>query len=183
MLFSSRHPDELKDLIASLGELAQAGTVEQAIAFGDVVFLAVPYKAVPDVGRDYGTALKGKIVLDACNATQVRDGDITAEVNRDGIGVTSQKYLPGTRLVRAFNSMNYMVFAKEANRPDPKLAIPIAGDDPQAVEVAAGLVRDAGFEPVAVGKLADASRFQRGGPGYGANVSAAELKQKLSLKP
>jgi 8-hydroxy-5-deazaflavin:NADPH oxidoreductase len=77
--------------------------------------------------------------------------------------------------------MSYKVFASEANRPDPKLAVPIAGDDPQAVEVAAGLVRDAGFDPVVVGKLADAKLFQRGGPGYGQQVSAAELKQKLSL--
>jgi predicted dinucleotide-binding enzyme len=97
--------------------------------------------------------------------------------------VTSQKYLPGTRLVRAFNTMSYMILAREANRPDPKLAIPIAGDDPDAVQIAAGLVRDAGFEPVVVGKLADASRFQRGGPGYGQPVTAAELKQKLSLAP
>jgi predicted dinucleotide-binding enzyme len=76
-----------------------------------------------------------------------------------------------------------MIFAREANRPDPKLAIPIAGDDPEAVQIAAGLVRDAGFDPVVVGKLADASRFQRGGPGYGQEVTAAELKQKLSLTP
>ena len=65
----------------------------------------------------------------------------------------------------------------------PKLAIPIAGDDVEAVQVAAGLVRDAGFEPVLVGKLADARRFQRGAPGYGQAVTAAELKQKLSLAP
>jgi hypothetical protein len=183
VLFSSRHPEELKGLVTGLGELAQAGTVEQAIAFGDVLFVAVPYKALPQIGQDYGAALRGKIVLDACNATQARDGDITQEVVRDGIGVTSQKYLPGTRLVRAFNSFSYMVFVKEANRPDPKLAVPIAGDDAEAVKVAAGLVRDAGFDPVVVGNLKDASRFQMGGPGYGQRVSAAELKQKLSLAP
>jgi predicted dinucleotide-binding enzyme len=76
-----------------------------------------------------------------------------------------------------------MTFAREANRPDPKLAIPIAGDDAEAVRVASILVRDAGFDPVMVGKLADARRFQRGNPGYGQPVSAAELKQKLDLKP
>ena len=85
--------------------------------------------------------------------------------------------------MRAFNTLSYMVFAREANRPDPRLAIPIAGDDVEAVQVAAGLVRDAGFEPVLVGKLADARRFQRGAPGYGQAVTAAELKQKLSLAP
>ncbi|HEX8009676.1 MAG TPA: NADP oxidoreductase, partial [Casimicrobiaceae bacterium] len=110
-----------------------------------------------------------------------RDGAIADEVERDGIGIVSQKYLPGTRLVRAFNTLSYSILAREANRPDPKLAIPIAGDDPEAVQVASGLVRDAGFDPVVVGKLADARRFQRGGPGCGQAVTAPELKRKLSL--
>lgn len=184
VLFSSRHPDELAGLVARLGKLAQAGTVEQAIAFGDVVFIAVPYKALPQVGRDYGAALKGKIVIDACNATRMRDGDaLVDEVNNNGIGVTSQKYLPGTRLVRAFNTLHFTIFADEANRPAPRLAVPIAGDDAEAVKVAAGLVRDAGFDPVVVGGLKDASRFQMGGPGFHQRLTAAELKQKLSLAP
>lgn len=181
VFFSSRHPEELKDLVANLGPLAQAGTVEQALAFSDVVMITVPYGALPQIGRDYAAELKGKIVLDTCNAVSARDGAIADEVEANGIGVTSQKYLPGTRLVRAFNTMSYMVFAKEANRPDPKLAVPIAGDDAEAVQVAAGLVRNAGFDPVVVGKLADAKLFQRGALGYGQQVSAVELKQKLSL--
>src|SRR5438552_13718035 len=183
VFFSSRHPEELQDLVTRLGPLAQAGTVDQAIAFGDVVFIAVPYGALPQIGRDYGNSLAGKIVLDADNAVAGRDGAIADEVERNGIGVTSQKYLPGTRLVRAFNTLNYKIFASEANRPAPRFAVPIAGDDPEAVQVAAGLVRDAGFDPVEVGKLADARRFQRGAPGYGQNVSATELKHKLSLAP
>jgi predicted dinucleotide-binding enzyme len=183
VLFSSRHPEELKDMVAGLGALAQAGTVEQAIAFGDAIFVAVPYSALPQIGQDHAAALKNKIVLDACNANAARDGAVGEEVERNGIGVTSQKYLAGTRLVRSFNTMSYMTFAKEANRPDPRLAIPIAGDDPEAVKVASALVSDAGFDPVLVGKLADARRFQRGGPGYGQPVSAAELRQKLNLAP
>jgi 8-hydroxy-5-deazaflavin:NADPH oxidoreductase len=184
VFFSSRHPEELQDLVARLGPLAQAGTVDQAIAFGDVVFIAVPYGALPQIGRDYGKSLAGKIVLDADNAVAGRDGGAIAdEVERNGIGVTSQKYLPGARLVRAFNTLSYMIFEREANRPDPRLAVPIAGDDMEAVQVAARLVRDAGFDPVEVGNLADSSRFQRGAPGYGQNVSAAELRQKLSLAP
>jgi 8-hydroxy-5-deazaflavin:NADPH oxidoreductase len=181
VFFSDRHPEDLTGLVASLGQLAQAGTVAQAIAFGDAILITVPYGALPEIGRDYAEALKGKIVLDTCNAVAARDGALAQEVEQNGIGVTSQKYLPGTRLVRAFNTIGYTFFAQEANRPDPKLAVPIAGDDPEAVRVAAGLVRDAGFDPVVVGKLADAKLFQRGGPGYGQRVSAAELKQKLSL--
>ena len=121
-------------------------------------------------------------MLDTCNAVAARDGKIADEVQANGIGVTSQKYLPGTRLVRAFNTMSYRMFASEANRLDPKLAIPIAGDHPEAVQVAAGLVHDAGLDPVIVGKLVDAKLFQRGGPGYGQPVSAPELKRKLTLQ-
>ena len=184
VLFSSRHPEELKELVAGLGGKAQAGTVQQAIDVGEVLFIAVPYAALPQIGQDYGAAMKGKIMLDACNAIAPRDGaTIAEEVEHEGVGVVSQKYLPAARLVRAFNTLNYKIFAAEANRPDPRVAVPIAGDDAEAVKVAAGLVHDAGFDPVVVGKLADASRFQRGAPGYGQVVSAAELRQKLSLKP
>jgi predicted dinucleotide-binding enzyme len=183
VMLSSRHPEELKDLVASLGPLASAGTVAQAIAFGDALFIAVPYGALPQIGQDHGAALKGKVLLDACNAVASRDGTVADEVEQEGIGVVSQKYLSGARLVRAFNTMSYTIFAREANRPAPRLAIPIAGDDPEAVRIAARLVGDAGFDPVVVGKLADARRFQRGGPGYGQAVSAAELRQKLSLAP
>jgi predicted dinucleotide-binding enzyme len=181
VMFSSRHPDELKDMVTKLGSLAQAGSVEQAIAFGEVLFIAVPYGAIPQIGKDYSAAMKGKVMLDACNAVSTRDGAIADEVEQNGIGVTSQKYFPDARIVRAFNTMSYTIFAREANRPAPKLAIPIAGDNAEAMQVAANLVRDAGFDPVVVGKLSDARRFQRGQPGYGQSVSAAELKQKLSL--
>ncbi len=181
VLISSRHPEELKDMVVKLGNLAQAGTVEQAVAFGDVLFIAVPYGAIPQIGKDYSAKMKGKVMLDACNAVSSRDGAIADEVEKNGIGVTTQKYFPGVRIVRAFNTMSYMVFAREANRPDPKLAIPIAGDDQQALQAAAALVRDAGFDPVTVGTLADARRFQRGQSGYGQQVNAVELKQKLSL--
>ena len=101
VMFATRDPDELKDLVAKLGPLAHAGTVAQAIAYGDALFIAVPYAALPQIGADYKDALKGKIMLDATNAVPTRDGEaITKEADTNGIGVTSQKYLAGTRLVR-----------------------------------------------------------------------------------
>src|SRR5262249_1516627 len=162
-----------QDLVARLGPLAQAGTVDQAIGFGDVVFIAVPYGALPQIGRDYGKALAGKIVLDAGNAVAKPDGGTPAAVDRGGRANTSPKDLPGGGWVGALNPLSYMIFKREANRPAPRLAVPIAGDDREAVEVASTLVRDAGFDPVEIGKLADANRFQRGAPGYGQNVTAA----------
>ncbi len=183
VMFSSRNPDDLSDLVAKLGPLASAGTVAQAIAFGRALFIAVPFAALPQIGSDHKDALKGKIILDACNAVPARDGAaITKEADEIGIGIISQKYLPGTRVVRAFNTLGSTVFETQSNRPDPKLAIPIAGDDAEAVRVAEQLVRDAGFDPVVVGKLDAARKFsQRVGPAYGFQGSAAELKAKLGM--
>src|SRR5262249_17812596 len=104
-LFSSPHSGELKDFVGGAGPPGPHGTVSQAVAFGDALFFAVPYGALPQLGRDYGGALQGKIVLDACNAVPARDGVIADEVEREGVGITSQKYLPGTHLVRAFNTL------------------------------------------------------------------------------
>src|SRR5689334_24589525 len=179
VMFSSKDASEGKALAEKLGPPARAGSVEEAIAFGDVIFLAVPYGAMPAIGREYGAALKGKIVLDAGNAVSARDGPIADEADRDGIGLTTQKYLPGARIVRAFNTIGYTILQAEAGRADPKLPIPIAGDDAEAVRIAGELVRDAGFEPVVAGGLADARRFQRGAPGYGPKANAAELREKL----
>jgi len=183
VMFSSRDPEQTAALVAKLGPPALAGSVAEAIDFGDAVFLAVPYSAMPQIGSDFGRRLAGKIVLDAGNAVVARDGPMAAEADREGVGLASQKYLPGARLVRAFNTLGYTVLEREAHRPEPRIAIPIAGDDEAAVRVAASLVRDAGFDPVVVGKLADARRFQRGAPGYGQVVTATELRKTLSLAP
>src|ERR1700680_2454904 len=158
VLFSSRHPDELKGLVEELGVNARAGTVAEAVAFGDAILVAVPYAALPGVGRDNAAALKGKVILDACNPIAGRDGDIVNEAVANGVGETSAKYLPGTRLVRAFNSFGARSFASEAHRAGEPIGVPIASDDPEAIKVASRLVRDAGFEPVAV-SLARAREF------------------------
>jgi 8-hydroxy-5-deazaflavin:NADPH oxidoreductase len=181
VLFSSRHPEELKKLTDELGPLAKAGTVEDALAFGDVILLAVPYKAVPQIAKDYAPKFNGKIVLDADNAVAARDGeDLLKETKEKGIGNTTASYFPGAHVVRAFNSMGFRIFVKEAHRAGDPLAIPIAGDDARAVEVATRLVHDAGFEAVAV-PLARAQEFAQGGPIYGQQLTAKELRQRFGI--
>ncbi len=186
VMFASRHPEQLKPLVDELGPKAKAGTPEEAIKFGDAVFLAVPYKAYPDLSKEVGPLLKGKVVLDAGNATQKRDGELYDEVQKNGLGITSAKYFPGAKLVRAFSTANYKIFAKEGanggkDRAGGRMAIPIAGDDPEALKVAEGLVRDAGFDPVVIGGLKDADKVAIGAPGFGHNVTAPELREKLGM--
>jgi 8-hydroxy-5-deazaflavin:NADPH oxidoreductase len=181
VLFSSRHPEELKSLVEGMGPLAKAGTVEDALNFADVILIAVPYKAIPDLAKEYGPKFAGKIVLDPANAVARRDGeDLLAETKQKGIGVTTESYLKGSHVVRAFNSMGYTNFAKEANRSGELMAIPMAGDDAHAVEVASQLVRDAGFDPVVV-PLQRAQEFAQGGPIYGQQLTAKELRERFGL--
>ena len=179
VLFSSRNPENLKQLVDSLGPLAQAGTVRNALTFGDAALLAVPYGAYPQIGKDYAQELAGKIVLDAGNAVPSRDGEISKEAAELGIGLTSAKYLPKARIVRAFNTLSYLILANNAHRAGERMAIPIAGDDKEALALASQLIRDAGFDPVIVGQLQSAKLFARGGPLYGQQITAREMQLRL----
>jgi predicted dinucleotide-binding enzyme len=179
VLFSSRHPEQLKPLVEGLGGRARAGTVAEAVAFGEVLLLAVPYRAVPEVGKEHAAAMRGKVVLDATNAFRERDGAAGEEAIANGIGLTTAKYLPGARVVRAFNFTGAAEFTRDSNRPEGRIAVPIAGDDRAALDMAAQLVRDAGFEPVVVGGLSTANRFAPGGPLFRQMGSAEEMRKRL----
>ena len=165
-----------------LGPNVRAGTAREAAAFGEVVLLAIPYGATPQVGRDYAAQLKGKVVLDAGNPYPSRDGDMAVRDRARGTGVASAEYLPGTRLVRAFNAINSGPLERAAFRKPEKMGIPLAADDDDAMKIAEQLIRDAGFDPVPVGKLSRAREFDYGTPVYVRGMTAAELRQKLGLK-
>ena len=180
VLFSSRHPENLKGLVEGLGPKARAGTVAEAIAFGEAILIAVPYGALPQVGRDNAKGLAGKIVLDACNPIAARDGEIVKEAFENGIGPTSMKYLPGTRLVRAFNPVGTRSLENESRRAGEPIGMPVAGDDKEALKVAEKLVRDAGFEPVVV-PLARAMDFAPSTPLFGRALPVSELRQRLGI--
>ncbi len=183
VMFSSRHPESLKDMAAQLGPKAHVGTPKEAAAFGSVIFLAVPYSAMPEIGRDLADEMKGKVVVNASNPIPRRDGAIAEEAQKKGAGLADKELLPGTRIARAFNFPGAAVFKSEANRPGDRIAVAVAGDDKEAVEIASRLVRDAGFEPVVVGGLDKAKDFQPGTPIFGKAVTAKEMKQALGLQP
>ena len=182
VLISSRHPDQLIALAQSLGPKAHVGTPREAALFSNVVLLSVPYKALPQIGQELKSELAGKIVLDTCNPYPERDGDMALEARRLGTGVASPRYLPGVRLVRAFNAINYRDLARQAHVDGERAAIPLAGDDAEALGVASQLVRDAGFEPVIVGPLSRAREFDWGTKPYTKLLTAAELRQILDLR-
>jgi predicted dinucleotide-binding enzyme len=182
VMFSSRHPEDLKGLVAGLGPLAQAGTVEQAIAFGDVVVIVIPYSAMEQTGKAHAGALAKKVlVMDVSNPIARRDGeDFVKSVNaQGGAGLVTAKFLPGAPIVRAFNAIGSGRLAEIAHRPGDPVGVPIAGDDPKAIAVAQSLIREIGFEPVLVGGLA-MGRYLVPGTPLGGEHTPAEIRQIAS---
>jgi predicted dinucleotide-binding enzyme len=179
VLMSSRHPEELRQLATSLGARARVGTPKEAAAFGEVVLVSVPYSAMPDVGRDNAAALKGKVVLDTSNPVESRDGAMALAAQKKGAGVATAEFLPGARVIRAFNCIPAASLANNANRKPDRIAIPIGGDDRQALALAEQLVRDAGFDPVVVGSLAQTRRFDLGEPLASRQFTAVEMRKAL----
>lgn len=163
VMFSSRDIGHDRELAARLGPNARAGTPREAAAFGEVVMVSVPYRALPDVGKEVGELLRGKVVIDTCNPFASRDGEIAEWARKKGAGLASAELLPGARLVRAFNAVSWVRMGAVHEEPG-RVGMPIAGDDAQAIEVASRLVRDIGFEPVPVGGLAMGRYLMPGTP-------------------
>lgn len=183
VMFSDRDPEAVKRAVEAAGSRARGGSVPEAVAFGDAVLIAVPYAALPAIQKQAGDGLKGKVVIDPNNPVPARDGEIAVQAKEKGAALSTAALLPGARIVRAFNSWGYALMAREANRAAPRMAIPVAADDPAALKLGMQLVSDAGFDPVAAGSLADSKAFDLGSSVSGRVMSADEMRQALKLKP
>lgn len=181
VFFSSRHPEELAELASKAGPNAQVGLPAEAAAFGDVIFMAVPYHAMPKVGEDLATLIAGKVLLDCGNPYPSRDGEMAVIALEKGTGIASAEFFPGVRLVRAYNSISHQSIITQAHRQGELMAIPLAADDEAAIKVASGLIKDSGFDPVLVGPLSKAREFDNRSALYGARGTASELREAFGL--
>jgi predicted dinucleotide-binding enzyme len=179
VFISSRHPEELEPLAKELGSRAHVGLPREAAAFGSVVLVSVPYGAMPQIGADFAAELAGKVIIDTSNPVDGRDGPQVPEWKQKGAGLATAELLKSDRVVRAFNCIPAASLAGQANREPERIAIPIGGDDAAAIAIAERLIRDAGFDPVMVGSLAETRRFDLGQPLAQGNLSAAELKARM----
>jgi predicted dinucleotide-binding enzyme len=179
--FATRHPEELQALVKEIGANASAGSVDDAAKFGEVVMLTIPLAAVPQLAQQIGDALAGKVVLDTGNAYEKRDGQAArdATAHRGGSAAWAAEQFPRSRWVKAFNTVYFKTLDSEAHREGDRVGIPLASDDAAAMDIAAGLVRDAGFDPVPAGKLDRGRAFEPGTKPYNTGMSGAELRKLL----
>jgi predicted dinucleotide-binding enzyme len=181
VMFSSRNLDNDKKLATAVGANARAGTPQEAAAFGQVILLAVPYSAFPDLIKSLGNSLNGKVVINASNPFPQRDGEIANQAREEGAGLFDAHLLPGALVVRAFNAVGAARMSSAHEDPG-KIGMPIAGDK-QAIEIASRLVREAGFEPVVVGGLDIAKYLMPGTPLAGEHTPGEVRSIAATLKP
>jgi predicted dinucleotide-binding enzyme len=178
VIVSSRHPDALKSLVTEIGPRALAGTPLEAAALGSVVMITVPLAAMPELATEVKQELVNKVVLDTGNAYERRDGLHAREATEDPKGSAgwSAAMFPGARWVKAFNTVYFKTLEQETHRDGDRVGIPLASDDAGALDIAAELVRDAGFDPVIVGDLARGREFEPDTPMYNTGKSGRELR-------
>jgi predicted dinucleotide-binding enzyme len=181
VMFSDRDEANAKAQAARVPG-TRAGSGADAIAYADVIVMGIPFGAWPAVAQQYGAALKGKIVIDPTNPNATRDGELAkTALTKPSTGEMVAEFVPGARLVRAFNTSNYANFAREANRPAPRMGIPVAASDPVALAIGVRLVTDIGFDAVPVeGGLRGSAKFELRGPANGMHT-AAQLKAIMGL--
>jgi hypothetical protein len=152
--FGVRDPKkaEVAALVASIGARARADRVADAAAFGDVLVLATPWDAVGDALRAAGD-LKGKVLVDCTNPLGAGMALLPLPEGSGGQHVAARA--PGARVVKAFNSAGFNVFAAPAFG-GLAADLYLCGDDAAGKATVAELARELGLEPVDCGPLAQA---------------------------
>ena len=177
LVSGSRDPAALEAIAAEIG--ARAGTPEEAVAFGDVVIVAVPWSALDDVLAQAGS-LDGAIVVDTTNqfgndGWQDLGNRTAAQVNR--------ARMPGARYTKSFNTLTAGFQAEAAPRPEPERVVQwLCGDDAEAKKVVAELIAGMGYVPVDLGGTATCQAMEaprRPGAVYGEEYRAADADAVL----
>ncbi|GAA3771806.1 NADPH-dependent F420 reductase [Micromonospora maritima] len=175
---NSRGPESLADLAAETG--ARAAGLEEAVQGAELVVIAIPLKAVPQLPA---ALFDGKLVVDANNYYAQRDGDIPELLDRSlSSSRWTADHLKGARVVKVFNNIqaaHLMDNGKPAGTAG-RIALPVAGDDADAKRIVMGLVDELGFDPVDAGTLDESWRQQPDTPVYGTDRDADGVREGLA---
>ena len=180
VLSNTQGPDSLTGLVKELGPRASAATPEGAAAAGDFAIVAIPLTTIGQVPVE---PLAGKVVIATINYFPQRYGHVP-EID-DGTTTAPgllQAHLPTSRVVRAFSMINAEEMSGDGHpRGDPKRrALALAGDDPAAKQLVAGLYEEFGFNAVDIGGLDESWRVEAGQPAFVTRQNVAELTANVA---
>ena len=154
---NSKHPDSLKETIVQLGNGATAVTATEA-AEADIVFLALPWIQVKTLTQIANW--NNRIVIDATNHFVTSDMQVADLGNRTSSEVV-QDYLPGARIVKAFNTLYFKILEANPVVANGHRVLFVSGDDKEAKVQVSEMIKDIGFAPVDLGSLSVGGRLQQ----------------------
>jgi predicted dinucleotide-binding enzyme len=171
----ARDQAKLEQLASQLGDGASTGAVYDAVAFGEIVILSVPWGAIPEALAQAGD-LTGKVVVDTTN--QFGSGP-KPQSGQTAAGFNTRR-MPGARYVKSFNTLTAGFQERAADRHGPDRVVQwVCGDDPAAKELVAGLIEDMGYMPVDLGSTHTCGVMEaprRPGAVYGEEYRAADAQ-------
>jgi hypothetical protein len=180
VLSNSQGPDSLTGLVKELGPQARAATSAEAAAGGDFAIVAIPITTIDQVPVE---PLAGKVVIATINYFPQRLGHIPEIDN----GATTapgllQAHLPTSKVVRAFSMLDAGDMSGDGHpEGDPRRrALALAGDDPAAKRLVAGLYDEFGFDALDIGGLDQSWRLDAGQPAFVTRQNLAELKANVA---
>jgi predicted dinucleotide-binding enzyme len=180
VLSNSQAPDSLTGLVKELGSQARAATSAEAAADGDFAIVAIPITTIDQVPVE---PLAGKVVIATINYFPRRLGHIPEIDN----GATTapgllQAHLPTSKVVRAFSMLDAGDMSGDGHpEGDPRRrALALAGDDPAAKRLVAGLYDEFGFDALDIGGLDQSWRLDAGQPAFVTRQNLAELKANVA---
>jgi predicted dinucleotide-binding enzyme len=182
VLFTSRHPDQLNQLVKEAGGNSKAVSVDEAWeANADVYLLAVPFKAIDKLSEHFAGEYSNKVIIDATNPYPERDGQMAKDVrdsNRNASEYTAMKF--GTaKTAKAFNTIYAEHLQNRAFRDNDKLAIPFAAQDGESKKITQQLIEDIGFEPVYIGGLEETQIMDPDQKIYGESTNRHDLEEMI----
>jgi len=177
---NSHGSESLASLVSALGSNVKGTSPEDAVRFGEVVLLAMPWRKMDALPR--ADLFAGKIVIDAMNPYSA-----TGQVMDLGERTSSEevaKRVPDARLVKAFNTMYWRTLDTGSRPPsEERLVVFLAGDDQHAKEVVGKLIDDIGFASIDTGSLREGGRRQEpGSPIYGRPLDVREAQGLLGVR-
>jgi predicted dinucleotide-binding enzyme len=181
LIANSRGPESLTALAAEIG--ATPVSVVDAAKAGEIVFIAIPTKAVTGLPRGLLTNVADSVVvIDIGNYhPELRDGRIDA-IDRGMLDSQWVAQQIGRPVVKAFNNILATSLLEKAAPRGTKgrIALSVAGDPLDAKASVLRLVDDLGFDPVDGGDLDNSWRQQPGTPAYCRDLEAAALRRALA---
>ncbi|WP_157208451.1 NADPH-dependent F420 reductase [Mariniflexile maritimum] len=179
VLFSSRHPEKLNNLVMEAGENAKAVSVTEAFeANADVYVLAMPFKAIGKIAEMYAGEYGNKIIIDATNPYPERDGEVAQKVrdaNYNASEYTAMKFATA-KTAKAFNTIYAAHLRDRAFQNTNKLTVPFAAQDTDSKNVTQKLIEDIGFDALYVGHLTDSGIMDPDREIYGKSLTKSELQ-------